>query len=157
MLEVFAYIVPTVLVTLIGAYLYVEAQKRKAIKAKKRAIINHVSALKSNFKLALDGHVEQHLLSIKQHQAIYRIANNFFIFQPVTSKSIEFCEFSLNNVISAMPSGGPESIHFESIQEQINVFVRALPVAPNGYNSNFYRNDLPLFIKKVNGCGRRDI
>ncbi|MCP4321956.1 MAG: hypothetical protein GY951_07080 [Psychromonas sp.] len=149
MLEVIVYVVPTILISLVGIYLYVETKRRKAIDAKKRAIISRVTGVKDNFKGELKGLVEQNILTIKQHEAIYRLANNFFIFQPVSSQSIEFCEYSLNNVISVIPKTTAENINYDRIQELINVFVRALPVLPNGYNANFYRKDLPLLIKQL--------
>jgi hypothetical protein len=147
MLEVIAYFVPLVLIALVGAYVYIETQKRKAIEVKKKAVIVYVATIKDKFKTKIIQLVEQEILTIKQHQSIYRIANNFFIFQPVTSKSIEFCEHTLNNVISAIPNGGADTPHFVLLQEKISLFVMALPVVANGYNASFYRNELPLLIK----------
>jgi hypothetical protein len=149
MLEVIAYVVPLVLVALIGAYVYVEAQKRKAIEEKKKAVILYVATIKDKFKANIKQYVEQDILTIKQYQSLYRIANNFFIFQPITGKSIEFCEHSLNNVISAIPNSTPDSVHFELVQQQISLFVSSLPVVANGYNASFYRNELPLLIKRL--------
>ncbi|WP_022941658.1 hypothetical protein [Psychromonas hadalis] len=149
MLEVIAYVVPSALVILLGAYVYVEAQRRKVIEEKKKAIILRVASIKNNFKVAMNRLVEQQILTIKQHESIYRIANNFFIFQPVTTKSIDFCEYSLNNIISVMPNGGPDSLHFEFIQEKISLFVCVLPVAANAYNGHFYRKALPKLISQL--------
>jgi len=149
MLEVIAYVVPTILIILVGAYFYVETQRRKAIEKKKRAIISRVSTIKNNFKAELKGLVEQKILTIKQHEALYRLANNFFIFQPVSTQSIEFCEYSLNNVIGVIPNTSPESHYYDRVQEKLNEFVAALPVAANSFNSNFYRKDLPLLIKQL--------
>jgi hypothetical protein len=149
MLEVIAYIAPLGLVGLVGAYIYVEAEKQKAIKAKKKAIVVLIAKMKSTFKADVNQLVEQQILTVNQHKSVYRIANNFFIFQPVTVKSMAFCAHSLNNVISAIPNGGPETIHFNLIQEQISLFVRALPVAANGYKGSFYRNELPKLTKQL--------
>ena len=149
MLEIITYGVPLILVSLVGAYLYVEAQRKKAIEESKKAVIIRVASVKDKFKAELKRFVEQEILTIKQHESLYRIANNFFVFQPITDKSIEFCEYSLNNVISAIPNNGPESLHFDRIQEQIKLFIRALPVQPNDYNGKFYRKDLPKLIKRL--------
>lgn len=143
------YVVPTVLITLIGAYIYIEGQKRKAIEQQKKAITLRITNIKVNFKADLKAFVEQQILTVKQHDSFFRIANNFFIFQPVTTKSIAFYEYSLKNVISAMPNAEPDSVHFERVQEKINIFVRALPTAANGYNSQFYREELPKLTQHL--------
>lgn len=149
MLEVIAYFVIPVLVILVIFYFYVETQKRKAIEEKKKAIVLRVATMKYNFKDDLKRLVEQQILTIKGHELAYQIANNFFVFQPVTPNSIDYCEQLLKNVISAIPTSDPDSVNFEAMQEQVNLFVRALPVAANGYNSAFYRNDLPKLIKQL--------
>lgn len=149
MLEVITYGLPLILISLIGAYLYVEAQRKKVIEEQKNATIIGVASVKDKFRAELKRFVEQEILTIKEHEALYRIANNFFIFQPISDKSIEFCEYSLNNVISAITNNGPESLHFDRIQEQISLFIRALPIQPNNYNSNFYRKELPNLIQQL--------
>lgn len=146
MLDVIAYVALPILVLLFGAYIYVEAQKRKAIKAKKRAIVVRIASIKHAFKTEMTRLVEQHILTVKQHESVYRIANNFFIFQPVTEKSIALFEHSLNNVIGAIPDVAPETMHFERLQEQIALFASSLPTTANGFNGNFYRLDLPKLI-----------
>lgn len=143
------YMVSLVLAALIGAYVYVETQKRKAIQQKNNAITLSIARIKDKFKEDIKHLVEQDILTLKQYESIYRIANNFFVFQAVTSKSIEFCEHLLNNVISAIPNSGPDSIHYQLAQEQISLFVRALPATANRYNSSFYRKDLPRLIKNL--------
>lgn len=149
MLEVIAYLSVGTLVSLVAAYLYVEAQRRKAIIKKKKAIFMCVSKIKSNFQVELNKLVERGMLTTLQHKSLYRLANNFFVFQSVTTKSIELCEHSLNNVVSAMPKCSTESVHFERVQQQVKVFVHKLPKAANGFNANFYRNELPNLVKQL--------
>ncbi len=149
MLEVIAYFVIPVLVILVVAYFYVEAQKRKVIEENKKAIVLRVATIKDNFKADVKRLVEQEILTIRGQESVYRIANNFFVFQPVTIKSIEHCERLLKNVISAMPTGGPDSINFDLVQEQVSLFVRSLPAAASGHNAAFYRNELPELIKQL--------
>jgi hypothetical protein len=149
MLEVFAYIIILALVGLVVAYLYVDAQRKKAIKQQKQAAILLATRIKANFKSDVYQFVEQENLTSKQYESIYRIANNFFIFQPVTRQSIEFYKYSLNNVITAIPNGGPESIHFNLMQEQITLFIDSLPIAANYYTLAFYRKTLPQLINNL--------
>jgi len=149
MLEVIGYLVIPVLVILVVSYFYIEAQKRKAIEEKKKAVILRIATMKYNFKADLKRLVEQQMLTIAGHEVAYKIANNFFVFQPVTPNSVAYCEQLLKSVISAIPTGGPDSINFDLMQEQVNLFVRSLPVAASGYNSAFYRNELPKLIKQL--------
>lgn len=149
MLEVIAYFVIPAVVALVILYLYVETQRKKIIKENKKAVFFRVTNIKDNFKGALKKLVEQQLLTIKGHNTIYQIANNFFVFQSVTNANIAYCEELLNSVIAAMPSVTAESEQFYSAQEQVRIFTASLPVAANGYNANFYRNELPELIKKL--------
>lgn len=149
MLEVIAYFVIPVLVILVISYFYIEAQRRKVIEEKKKAIVLRVATMKYKFKADLKRLVEEQMLTITGHEVAYKIANNFFVFQPVTANSVAYCEQLLKNVISAIPTGGPDSINFELMQEQVNLFVRSLPVAASGYNTAFYRNELPKLIKQL--------
>ena len=149
MLEVIAYFAIPVLVILVVAYFYVETQKRKVIEKKKKAIVLRVATMKDNFKADVKRLVEQQILTTREQESVYRIANNFFVFQPVTIKSIDYCEQLLKNVISAMPTCGPDSINFNFVQEQVNLFVRSLPDAASGHNVAFYRNELPELIKQL--------
>lgn len=149
MLEVIAYFVIPAVVALVILYLYVETQRKKMIQDNKKAVFFRVTKIKDNFKGDLKKLVEQQVLTIKGHNAIYRIANNFFVFQPVTNGSIAYCEQLLNSVISAMPREKPGSEKFYAAQEQVRIFAASLPTSANGYNTNFYRKELPALINKL--------
>jgi len=149
MLEVIAYFVIPAVVALVILYLYVETQRKKIIKENKKAVFFRVTKIKDNFKATLKKLVEQQLLTIKGHNAIYQIANNFFVFQSVTNANIAYCEQLLNSLIAAMPTETAESEHFYAAQEQVRLFAASLPAVANGYNANFYRIVLPELIKKL--------
>jgi len=149
MLEVIAYFVIPVLVILAVAYFYIEMQKKKVKEEKKKAIILRIATMKNNFKADVKRLVEQQTLTVRGLDSVYRIANNFFVFQPVTLQSIGYCEQLLKNVISAMPTYDPDSINFDLVQEQVSLFVRSLPPAASGYNAAFYRKELPELIKQL--------
>ncbi|WP_028865950.1 hypothetical protein [Psychromonas aquimarina] len=149
MLEIIAYFVIPVLVILIVAYFYVETQRRKVEEENKKAVILRVAAMKDNFKADMKRLVEQEILTIREQELVYRIANNFFVFQPVTVNSLDYCEQLLKNVINAMPTDGPDSINFELVQGQVSLFVRSLPASASGHNAAFYRNELPELIKQL--------
>ncbi|WP_019613785.1 hypothetical protein [Psychromonas ossibalaenae] len=149
MLEVIVYFVIPVLVILIVAYFYVETKKRKIIEEHKKAVVLRVATIKNNFKTDLKRLVEQEVLTVNEHNAVFRIANNFFVFQPVTTKNLNYCEQLLNTIIGAMPTGGPDSINYDLGKEQVSLFVRSLPYASGDHNAAFYRRELPELIKQL--------
>jgi len=149
MLEVISYFLVPLLVILVILYFYIETQKKRAIEENKKAVLLRVAAMKSNFKLQLKQLVEQKILTIAEYQSLYRIANNFFVFQKVTSQSITYGEQLLESVINAMPIGGPDINNFAAIQQQVTLFINTLPSTAGGYNSAFYNNELPELIKQL--------
>lgn len=149
MFKIIVYFIVLVVIVLIGAYFYVEQQRRKVEEENKKARALRIATMKHNFKLELVKLVESEVLSIKEQEVIFQIANNFFVFQPVTNNSIDYCEQLLINVIDAIRTAGPENIQLDLLQEHVRSFARALPTAAGGYNGRFYRNELPNLIKKL--------
>lgn len=149
MLSVIGYILLVVVIALVAAYFYVESQRKKAIQAQKRAISLRVSKIKNRYKDELLAFVEQELITIPQHEVLYRIANNFFIFQPINDKSIEYCEFTLNNIIGAFLNITPSTPNYEELKEQITIFVSKLPMQSREFNPNFYRSKLPSLTEQL--------
>ena len=148
MLEVFMYVVILALVILVVFYFYVEAQRKKAIIANKKAISLRVTRMKSNFKADLKKLVEQEVVTISEHNSLYQIANNFFVFQKITPNSISYCEQQLKSVISAMLIKEVNN-NYELIQEQVSLFVSSLPKVASGYNTGFYQTELPALINQL--------
>lgn len=148
MLGFIGYFLLLVVVCLVGAYLYIEAQRKKAIAEQKRAISLRVTKLKSTYKQTLLGFVEEQIITIPQHDVLYRIANNFFIFQPINDQSINNCEFTLNNITGALYNIKPSMPHYPEIQEQVTAFVAQLPLQARDFNPNFYKVTLPKLVNK---------
>jgi hypothetical protein len=149
MLEVISYFVTPVLIILVGAYCYVEVHKKKVEEESKEAITLRVTTMKNNFKAAVKKLVEQEILTVKEQASVYQLANNFFVFQPITNNNIDYCEHLLKDVISAFATCGPDSINFDFGQEQISLFVGSLPVSTSDHNSTFYQKKLPELIKQL--------
>jgi hypothetical protein len=149
MLKIIVFFLILVLVILFVVYFYVETQRKKVKEENKKAITLRVTTMKNNFKVDVNRLVKQEILMKTAHEPIYRIANNFFVFQSVAIKNVDYCEQLLKNVINAMPNGDIDSINFDFAQEQISLFVRSLPAAASGYNITFYYNELPKLIKQL--------
>lgn len=149
MLEVIAYLAITLLIGLVIAYFYIETQKRKIQEAQRKAILSRISILKNRFKNNLKQLVEKEILTIREHDAIFRLANNFFVFQPAIVNTVDYYEQILDNVINAIPMESIDDVHLELIQKQVNIFARALPVTSSDYKADFYRNTLPELTQQL--------
>ena len=148
MLEVVLYLILIALFALVVFYIYIETQRKKIIAENKKAISLRVNKVKDNFKTDLKIRVEHEVLSVAQHGIVYQICNNFFVFQKITPNSINYCEQLLKKVITAIPLLDNED-NAEQLQQPISVFVSSLPKTANGYNVNFYQNELPKLINHL--------
>lgn len=149
MLAVFGYVVLLILVGLVVFLLYIEAKRKKAIEENKKAITRLVGVIKEKFKAKLNGLVEDDIISVEQHNMLYRVANNFFVFQPMKPNSVKFCEFTLNNIIGALQHSAAEKLNVEAVNEQVTLFVQLLPRHANEYSARFYRVKLPALINHL--------
>jgi hypothetical protein len=149
MLEIILYFAVPVLLTLIVAYFWTEAQRKKQKEQKKQAIVLQISTMKENFKLAINQLVADRVLSKRGQESIYRIANNFFVFQPVNEDNIYYCEQVLERVVKALPQVNLEASNLERAQGVASIFVQALPASASGFTAHFYRHRLPELIAQL--------
>lgn len=146
MLAVLGYLVLFLLAGLIGGFFYVESKRKREIEENKKAISRIVSTIKDKFKSQLNELVEDQTITVEQHNTLYRLANNFFIFQPIKKSSIEFCEFTFNNIIGALQHTAADKLNIEAVSEQVRIFIRLLPHQTSAFNAKFYRVQLPNLI-----------
>jgi|GEM_PF-3568811 len=146
MLKIIAYVVLALFLALVAVYFWVEAQRKKEKELKQQAIAFKMSTMKDQFKQDLNQMVENQLLSKAGSDSIYRIANNFFVFQAVSDDSIFYCEQILRQVSDALPELNREKSNLELAQEVTSLFVESLPTEASGYNAHFYRMRLPELI-----------
>ena len=132
-----------------AVYFWVEAQRKKEKEEKQQAIALQISTMKDNFKKDLNQMVSDQLLSKAGSDSIYRIANNFFVFQPISDDNIFYCEQILCRVRDALPMLNGEANNLEQAQEFTSLFVQSLPTDAGGYNAHFYRMRLPELISQL--------
>jgi len=65
-----------------------EVQRKRIKEEKRKAVILRLTSIKDNFKYKLKRFVELEILNEKQYESVYRIANNFFVFQPITGQNV---------------------------------------------------------------------
>lgn len=148
MLAVLGYLIVVVLVGLIAFFFYVESKRKREIEENKKAISRRVSSIKDKFKAELNGLVEVDIITVEQHNSFYQLANNFFIFQTIKKSTIEYSEFTFNNLIGALQHSEADKLHIEAVNEQVSIFTRLLPKQNSEHNAKFYRNKLPQLIEQ---------
>jgi len=149
MLETIAYLVIPVFMTLVVIYFWVEARRKKEKEDKKQAIALQISTMKDDFKQQINQLVIDKVLSKRGRDSIYRIANNYFVFQPVNDDNIYYCEQVLDRVAKALPHVNLEGTNLERAQGIASIFVQALPSSSNGFSTHFYRQRLPELIAQL--------
>ncbi len=149
MLEVIAYFVVPVFAILVFAYFSVEANRKKERELKKQQIISRVATMKDNYKRAVLTLVEQKMLTRCGQESVYRIANNFFVFQPVSIENIEYAEQLFDSIIEAMPVLNEDHKNLDFAQGIISLFVRTLPTSSAGHTAAFYQQQLPEYVAQL--------
>ncbi len=128
-------------------YYYLDAKRKKAVQAERKFLMVRSEKMKADFKAETQQLVTRGVLSSQMQEDIYRIANYYFVFQPVTTKNMEHCEQLLHGLFSAVNdklNSSASSTVF--VRELLSHFVGALPRIAGGYDANFYRNVLPGLI-----------
>ena len=149
MLQLIAYFVIPVFMILVITYFTIESQRKKDRELKKLQVITRVTSMKSNYKSAVLALVQQQMLTKQGQESVYRIANNFFVFQAVTVENVERCELLLESVINAMPLLSTNKDNLDFAQGAVSLFVRALPTTSSGYSVNFYQQLLPELVLQL--------
>ena len=141
------------LVALFTYYFYQEAKRKSASQAARKTLTARIERLKRSFKAKIQDLVSLGVLSKQGQDTIYRLPNYYFVFQPITLENVEHCEHllgSLLNVINdKLLSESETSDVPNSVQVHLNHFVCSLPSMAKDYHASFYRNDLPVLIKKL--------
>ncbi|KJY83961.1 hypothetical protein TW81_06450 [Vibrio galatheae] len=148
MLTIIALLLIFALLTAVLAYYYRKVTlEKKANQQAKQALLKRSNQIKNSFKQNLERIAVSGALCPKSETAIFRLANFYFVFQPVNAQTVEQYAQLTKDFISTIDkkiSANQEST--EVIQQRLERFASALPKAAGGYTANFYRNDLPLLI-----------
>jgi len=146
MLEIILYVVLPLCIILLVVFFLVESRKKEQKKAKKVAIIQRISKQKQQFKIDVNRLVQHKIMSQRGKEAIYRIANNYFVFQKINDETVIYFEQLLKQVMAAMPTPEEAMVNVDKVQGQMSLFIQLLPSTPKAYNEGFYRNLLPALL-----------
>ena len=134
-------------------YLYQEAKSKNASQNVRKTLNARIEKFKRSFKTDTQELASSGVLSKQGLDAIYRLPNYYFVFQPITVENVERYEQLLGSLLTVIHDkllpGLEASEVPTSVQEQLDQFVRSLPTVAKGYDASFYRNDLPVLMQRL--------
>ncbi|MCQ8877548.1 hypothetical protein NQT69_05855 [Pseudoalteromonas shioyasakiensis] len=140
------------LITLLGTYLVIENNRRKAREAEKRLFNNRVIEVTNNLKAKLNEFCEAKIIKPKYIVRIQVIASNFFVVQPHTDENLLYLERIVDSFINTVNSELAKTYvtgERGKLAEQLSLFVAELPYGGIEYNRTFYYEILPSLIKTL--------
>jgi len=146
MLEIILYVVLPLCIVLSVVLFLVESRKKAQKEAKKAAIVHRISTQKQQFKLNINRLAQHKIMSQRGKDSIYKIANNYFVFQKIDDKTVLYFETVLRQVITAMPTPEQAALNLDVVQGHVSLFIQLLPSAPKAYNESFYQHLLPALL-----------
>jgi hypothetical protein len=140
------------LITLLGSYIIIERNRRRAIETKKKLFNQRVSHVNSRLKLKLNELLDAKVIRPKYIPRIQAILSNFFVVQAHTDENLQKLEdtaYLLTNTLSNELNKTYQSNFIQSLADNIQYFVAELPQQGISYNKNFYQNTLPPLILSI--------
>ena len=140
------------LITLLGTYLVIENNRRKAREAEKRQFNNRVIEVTNNLKAKLNEFCAAKIIKPKYIARIQVIASNFFVVQPHTDENLLYLERIVDSLINTVNSELAKTYvtgERGQLSEQLSLFVAELPYGGIEYNRTFYYEILPSLIKTL--------
>ncbi|MFK3865673.1 hypothetical protein [Pseudoalteromonas rhizosphaerae] len=138
------------LITLLGSYLMIENNRRKALEAQKKLFNNRVKEVTQQLKIKLNEYCDAKIIRPKYIPRIQVIASNFFVVQPHTDENLLYLERINESLISTISSELAKTYvtgERDALAERLDFFVAELPIAGVAYNKTFYHELLPSMIK----------
>jgi len=140
------------LITLLGAYIKVENNRKKALEAKKKLFNDRVAHVNNRLKSKLNNLLEAKVIRPKYVGQIQAIVSNFFVVQPHTEDNLQHLEDLNENLVSTLYSELQKALQSDNIQplqDSIQYFVSELPQQGILYNKAFYHEILPSLIVQI--------
>ncbi|SFC93986.1 hypothetical protein [Pseudoalteromonas denitrificans] len=137
------------LITLLGVFLTIESNKKKAILLKKQNFTERQNHAISHFKTQISQFIEAKILRPKHGQNLQAIAGNFFVVQAHNEDNLLILESTLENLINTLNSELAKaniSNDKETIANKILDFIQELPTSARDYHNEFYTQIMPALI-----------
>lgn len=143
-----------VLLLLLTFYFFHVNQRQKEEIITKKTLSVQADKLKLRLKDDISVMVDSGCISQKQGDALFRVANYYFVYQSVTSENVASYSQVISDLLSIINENVfPRLINEEEISEStkdiVGRFIHSLPPRPDGFTPGFYRNDLPVSLKNL--------
>ncbi|TMP43382.1 hypothetical protein CWB96_02480 [Pseudoalteromonas citrea] len=137
------------LITLLGVYVVIENNRKKAREAEKKVFNDRLKKITSQFKSKTSEFVEAKALRPKYSPKVNAIVGNFFVVQAHTEENLDQLERIAEQFIYCVVSElnkCRENGNLDLLSDQLQYFVAELPTSGISYNKEFYQEILPALI-----------
>ncbi|MEH0739894.1 hypothetical protein H4F05_00105 [Vibrio cholerae] len=148
MLLTLVILLAIVLTALLAHYYHSESVRRKSRQDAKQTLLLRSKRIKQTFKGQIERFCALDALTPETETAVLRLANLFFVFQPVNSHTVEQYQETLNNLVKTIDEriDAAQETSLDMLSADLERFAASLPKANSAYTASFYRNDLPAMI-----------
>ncbi|KAF7774018.1 hypothetical protein PCIT_a0393 [Pseudoalteromonas citrea] len=140
------------LITLLGVYVVIENNRKKAREAEKKMFNDRLKKITSQFKSKTSEFVEAKALRPKYSPKVNAIVGNFFVVQAHTEENLDQLERIAEQFIYCVISElnkCRENGNLDLLSDQLQYFVAELPTSGISYNKEFYQEILPALIVMI--------
>lgn len=143
-----------VLLLLLTFYFFHVHQRQKEQLITKKTLSVQVDKLKLRLKDDISIMVDSTCISQKQGDALYRVANYYFVYQSMTRENVTSYTELIGDLLGIINENVfPRLINEEEISEStkdiMSRFIHSLPPRTDGFTPGFYRNDLPVLFNNL--------
>lgn len=142
------------LLLIITFYFFHANQHQKQELNTKKVLSVEVDKFKLRLKNDISVMVASKCISQKQGDALYRVANYYFVYQSMTSDNVASYSQLMGELLTIIkeqlfPELMGEDEVSESTQDIVGRFIHSLPARPEGFSPSFYRSDLPVLLNNL--------
>ena len=140
------------LITLLGTYLIIENNRRKALEAKRKEFNVRVNEVTKQLKAKLNEYIDAKIMRPKYSSRLQLLSSNFFVVQPHTDENLLHLEKVTDSFINTLNSELAKTYvtgERDELAKRIDFFVAELPQAGIAFNKAFYHEILPSLISML--------
>ncbi|MBE0368658.1 hypothetical protein [Pseudoalteromonas aurantia] len=140
------------LITLLGVYVVIENNRKKARDAEKKIFNDRLKNITSQFKSRTAEFVDAKALRPKYSPKINAIVGNFFVVQPHTEENLDQLERVAEQFVMSVVfelNKCRETGNIDLLADQLQYFVAELPSSGIAFNKEFYHEILPALIVMI--------
>lgn len=148
-MSLIVYLSVILLITLLGTYLVIENNRKKAESAKKAQYQAKYQKLNNTLKDQIKILSDARFIRPKDVNSLQSISNHFFVVQPKTEDNLQLLEQLVDSLVFVFASEMNKTLithDKETLTKQLQLFIADLPKSGIGFNQDFYQQQLPAMI-----------